>query len=188
MADGTSEHLPDERGRWLLLVYRIPSEPTRLRASAWRRLRSLGAIYLQNGVAALAYDPSAERALRKLRRDILQMEGSAVLLRCHALAGETGVVESFKAARGEEYEEIVDKCHDFLVQVKKEHEAEHFSFAELEENEVDLLKLRGWFAKVSERDVFNAPGHEDVEALLAECEVALEGYAAKVYELDPDAG
>jgi hypothetical protein len=28
---------------WLLLVYRIPSEPTRLRATVWRRLKALGA-------------------------------------------------------------------------------------------------------------------------------------------------
>ncbi len=34
-------------------VYRVPSEPTRLRAAVWRRLKSLGAIYLQNSAAAL---------------------------------------------------------------------------------------------------------------------------------------
>ncbi|MDQ1548465.1 MAG: hypothetical protein QOD27_123, partial [Microbacteriaceae bacterium] len=37
---------------WLVLIYKIPPEPTRLRAGAWRRLKSLGAIYLQNSVAA----------------------------------------------------------------------------------------------------------------------------------------
>src|SRR5262249_30714465 len=38
---------------WLLLIYRVPPEPTRLRAAVWRRIKSLGAIYLQNSVAAL---------------------------------------------------------------------------------------------------------------------------------------
>jgi len=37
----------DGGDRWLLLVYRVPSEPTRLRAAVWRRLKSLGAVYLQ---------------------------------------------------------------------------------------------------------------------------------------------
>ncbi|MDT5362001.1 MAG: hypothetical protein QOC69_3763, partial [Mycobacterium sp.] len=52
---------------WLLLVYRIPSDPTRLRAAVWRRLKSLGAVYLQNSAAALPASDSAERALRRLR-------------------------------------------------------------------------------------------------------------------------
>ena len=30
---------------WLVLVYRIQSEPTRLRAAVWRRLKTLGAMY-----------------------------------------------------------------------------------------------------------------------------------------------
>lgn len=172
---------------WLVLVYRIPSEPTRLRATAWRRLKSLGAIYLQGAVAALPYDVTAERALRKLRREILEMSGTAVLLRCEALAGEPEVVEAFQAARADEYEEIIDKCQDFLVELEKERREEHFTFAELEENEVDLVKLRNWFGDVRARDTLGAPKREEVEALLSECAVALESYAAQVYELDADA-
>src|SRR5579872_5848801 len=92
---------------WLLLVYRVPSEPTRLRAAVWRRLKSLGAIYLQNSAAALPAGVEAERALRRLRSEILDMSGSAVLLSCTALAGEQGVLSAFQAARDDEYEEIV---------------------------------------------------------------------------------
>src|ERR687898_153907 len=38
--------------RWVLLVYRIPREPSRHRVAVWRKLRDLGALYLQDGVAA----------------------------------------------------------------------------------------------------------------------------------------
>ncbi len=106
-------------GGWLLLVYRVPSEPTRLRATVWRRLKSLGAIYLQNSAAALPASVKAERALRKLRSEILDMSGTAVLLSCAVLAGEADVRAAFQAARDDEYEEIVDKCQDFLAQVRK---------------------------------------------------------------------
>ncbi len=37
-----------ESQSWLLFIYKIPSEPSRLRATVWRRLKGLGAIYLQN--------------------------------------------------------------------------------------------------------------------------------------------
>jgi len=141
---------------WLVLIYRVPSEPTRLRSTVWRRIKSLGAIYLQNSCAALPATGNAERSLRKLRREILDMSGTAVLMSCDVLAGEQEVRTAFQAARNDEYEEIVDKCEDFLQQVKKEYTANHFTYAELEENEVDLVKLRNWFARVRDRDVFGA--------------------------------
>jgi hypothetical protein len=104
-----------------LLIYRVPSEPTRLRATVWRRLKGLGAIYLQNSAAALPAGPAAERALRKLRHEILEMSGTAVLMACSALAGEQDVLNAFQAARDDEYEEIMDKCQDFLAQLEKEY-------------------------------------------------------------------
>ena len=166
---------------WLLLIYRIPPEPTRLRSTVWRRIKSLGAIYLQNSAAALPASPAAERSMRKLRREILDMSGTAVLLSSTVLAGETEVRGAFQAARNDEYAEIVDKCQDFLQQVQKEYDENHFTYAELEENEVDLVKLRNWFAKVVERDVFGADGKAATERALETCEQSLEAYAARVY-------
>src|ERR1700753_2457893 len=99
---------------WLLLIYRVPPEPTRLRSTVWRRIKSLGAIYLQNSVAALPASTANERALRKLRREITDMSGTAMLMSCSVLAGEAEVRASFQAARNDEYDEIVDKCEDFL--------------------------------------------------------------------------
>jgi len=119
----------------------------------WRRLKGLGAIYLQNSAAALPAGPAAERALRKLRREIVDMSGTAVLMSCQALVGEREVRTRFQAARNDEFDEIVDRCRDFHAGLDKEYLAEHFTYAELEENEEDLHKLRNWFAKVGDRDV-----------------------------------
>jgi DNA-binding transcriptional regulator PaaX len=177
MADGREA----AEGGWLLLIYRVPSEPTRLRSTVWRRLKSLGAIYLQNSAAALPAGVGAERALRKLRSEIIGMSGTAVLLSCQVLAGQAEILASFQAARDDEYAEIVDKCEDFLGQLKKEYVTEHFTYAELEENEVDLIKLRNWLARVRDRDAFGATGRQAAEAALATCEQELESYAARVY-------
>jgi hypothetical protein len=166
---------------WLLLIYRVPPEPTRLRSTVWRRIKSLGAIYLQNSVAALPASTANERSLRKLRREITDMSGTAMLMSCSVLAGEAEVRASFQAARNDEYEEIVDKCEDFLRQVQKEYDENHFTYAELEENEVDLVKLKNWFAKIIERDVFGASGRAACERSLERCEQSLEAYAARVY-------
>jgi hypothetical protein len=172
---------------WLLLVYRVPSDPTRLRAAVWRRLKSLGAVYLQNSAAALPASDGAERALRRLRREILEMDGSAMLLSCSAVVGGQDIAALFQTARDSEYEEILDKCRDFHTGLEKEYTANHFTYGELEENEVELVKLRAWFAKVQARDVYAAPKGDAALQALKACEAALETYAARVY-LEEDEG
>jgi DNA-binding transcriptional regulator PaaX len=171
--------------RWLVLVYRVPSEPTRLRAAVWRRLKSLGAIYLQNSVAALPADPKSERALRTLRNEIVQsMSGRAQLLSSVAMVGEADLLDEYNAARNDEYDEILDKCQDFHAEIEKETTVEHFTYGELEENEEDLAKLLRWHEKVRERDVFGASGGQAVREALETCRIALDEYARRVYEVD----
>ncbi len=167
---------------WLMLVYRIPAEPTRLRATVWRRLKSLGAVYLQNSAAALPAGIGAERALRRLRNEIVEMDGTAVLLSCSAVAGGRDVVALFQAARDSEYEEILDKCVDFHAGLEKEYAAKHFTYGELEENEVELVKLRNWYDKVQARDAYGAPKRSEASQALDACGEALELYAARVYD------
>jgi hypothetical protein len=170
--------------RWLVLAYHIRPEPTRLRAAVWRRLKSLGAIYLQAGTAALPYDPVSERALRRLHEEIREMSGNSILFKCETLAGEAAAIDAYNAARSDEFNEIVNKGQDFLRQIEREHSAKHFTFAELEENEVDLAKLQKWLSRVRARDVFGAAGGQPAEQLIKECEQALESYAHRVYLLD----
>jgi hypothetical protein len=168
---------------WLLLVYRIPSEPTRLRAGVWRRLKGLGAIYVQNSVAAMPMSPSAERALRSLRNEIGEMGGSAQLLRADAMAGEADLVRAFNEARDEEYDEVLVRCTDFLAEIERETREEHFTYAELEENDEDLVKLKGWLAKINVRDQLGATKRAAAERALDRCEAALGEFAERVYAL-----
>ncbi len=176
------EGKPEPAGvRWLVLVYKVPAEPTRLRAGVWRKIKGMGAIYLQNSVAALPQSTSAERSLRVLRNEITEMGGTASLLESQVLSGGTEIEAAFNAARDDEYEEIVDRCEDFLKQIEKEYRAEHFTYAELEENDEDLVKLRNWFAKVEARDVLRASGKDAAVVALRRCEEVLDGYANRVY-------
>ena len=104
-----------------------------------------------------------------------------MLLSCAVLAGEQEVKAAFQAARDDEYEEIVDRCQDFLAGIEKEYRANHFTYAELEENEVDLVKLVRWLDTVKGRDVFGTPGRAAAEESIGHCEKSLEEYAARVF-------
>lgn len=184
-----SEARASEPVRWLVLIYRVPSEPTRLRAAVWRRLKNLGAIYLQNSVAALPADHHSERALRTLRNEIVgSMKGRAKLLSSVAVVGDADLVTEFNDARNDEYEEILDKCQDFHAEIDKETAIEHFTYGELEEIEEDLTKLQRWYKKVTERDAFGASRAEAVDEALVKCSAALQEYASLVYQADTDAG
>lgn len=166
---------------WLLLIYKIPPEPTRYRASVWRKLKAAGAVYLQNGVAALPADASGERAMRGIVEEIRTMQGTAHLLKSVSLGEETDVLAAFNAAREGEYKELLDRCRDFHAELAKERGIGNFTFAELEENEDDLHKLEAWYGKIKTRDRFAVALRTQAEQELIACRDDLERFSQSVY-------
>ncbi len=174
--------VPEDHARiWFVLVYKLPPEPTRYRASVWRKLRASGAIYLQNGVAALPDDPGGERVMRGVVQEIREYEGTAYLMRGPMVGDDETLVEAFEAARDDEYREVLDRCRDFHAELEKERKTAKFTFAELEENEEDLAKLEAWFGKIHARDRFGAPLKEEAERAIGACRENLEAFAESVY-------
>ncbi|MFN3625758.1 MAG: Chromate resistance protein ChrB [Hyphomicrobium sp.] len=144
----------------------------------------MGAIYLQNGVCLLPKTDDHIRRLKMLENDIAEAKGESVILETVALdkAQEDKVIARFKADRDEAYEEFIDKCDDFEREVAKEVEASHFTYAELEENDVDLKKLRGWLAKIRKLDFYGAACAAEAEQRLKGCEAVLDDYARRVFD------
>ena len=166
---------------WLVFVYKIPPEPTRLRASIWRKLKAAGAIYLQNGVTALPADAAGERVLRGIAQEAREMGGTAYLLQGRVLGDATALEAAYNAARDEEYTELISRCQDVHAELARERAINKYTFAELEENEDDLTKLEAWAAKIRLRDRFGAPlGPAATQALMA-CRADLEDFATAVY-------
>ncbi|MGB3683382.1 MAG: Chromate resistance protein ChrB [Rubrobacteraceae bacterium] len=171
------------RGReWFILVYKLPAEPTRYRASVWRKLRAAGAVYLQNGAAALPADPGGERVMRGIVQEVDEAGGMAHLLRGGTVGDEAGLVRAFGEARDAEYSEVLDRCREFHAELEKERAAGKFTFAELEENEEDLAKLEAWIGKIRARDRFGAPLSTETGRAVEACREDLEKFAASVYE------
>src|SRR3712207_7185701 len=61
------------------MVYRLPREPSRRRVAVWRKLRDLGALYLQDGVAALPEDAVTREQLEWLQLRVREAGGEATL-------------------------------------------------------------------------------------------------------------
>lgn len=169
---------------WLLLTYKVPPEPAAKRIALWRRLKSMGAVYLQNGVCLLPKTEDHARRLKMLENDVAEMGGEAVILETVALdrSQEEKVVARFKADRDEAYREFIDKCADFEGEIAKETAANHFTYAELEENDVDLKKLQGWIEKIRKLDFYGATTAVEAGERLKACEILLETYAQRVFD------
>lgn len=169
---------------WLLITYKVPPEPAAKRVALWRKLKGMGAVYLQNGVCLLPKTDDHVRCLKMLENDISEAKGESVILETVALdsAQKTKVLARFKAERDDAYEEFIDKCDDFEREVAKEVEANHFTYAELEENDVDLKKLQGWLAKIQKLDFYSADRAAEAHDRLKGCYSVLEDYARKVFD------
>ncbi len=166
---------------WLVLVYKIPPEPSRLRAGIWRKLKAAGAVYLQNGVAALPASSINERVMRSVSHEVTAMDGTAHLVRGAALGDEAAILTLFAAARDAEYREVLGRCRDAHAELARERAAANFTFAELEENEEDLTKLDAWLGKIRARDPFGAPLQGEAVRAVAACREDLDAFAASVY-------
>ncbi|MCG2737859.1 MAG: hypothetical protein L6282_15870 [Candidatus Methanoperedenaceae archaeon] len=144
----------------------------------------MGAVYLQNGVCLLPKTDDHTRRLKMIENEIAEMAGESVILETVALdrAQEDKVVARFKADRDEEYEEFLDKCKDFEAEIAKETAASHFTYAELEENDVDLKKLQSWLEKIRKLDFYGATLAAEAQQRLQACEALLDTYAQKVFE------
>ena len=169
---------------WLLLTYKVPPEPATKRIALWRKLKGMGAVYLQNGVCLLPRTDDHIRRLKMIENDILEMAGESVILETVALdrAQEDKGVQRFRADRDDQYREFLGRCADFEAEIAKEVAISKFTYAELDEEDADLRKLQGWLEKIRKLDFYEAPLAEEAAERLRACEALLDSYAKRVFE------
>jgi hypothetical protein len=138
-----------ERPSWVLLVYRIPREPSRHRVAVWRKLRDLGALYLQDGVAALPEDAVTREQMEWLQLRVREAGGEATLweARPGTVAEEGELVRIFRASREEAYRAIIAEAE------RIRRKAQMGGGALLEQ----LGKLEREFRAERRRDYFRSP-------------------------------
>jgi hypothetical protein len=102
----------EEKTRWLILIYHLPREPSRHRVAVWRKLKVLGALYLQDGVVALPEDAVTREQFEWLQLRIREAGGEATLweARPDTLPEERKLVETFRTAREQAYEAIAARA------------------------------------------------------------------------------
>jgi hypothetical protein len=65
--------------QWVMLVYRLPREPSTPRITLWRKLNRLGVAKLTDGVVALPADRDNREQLEWLAEDVVEAGGEATI-------------------------------------------------------------------------------------------------------------
>ena len=169
---------------WWLLIYKVPTDPARKRTYVWRKLKKLGALYLQQAAALLPDRVELKAELDNLARHITEFEGETTLLKARSASREweQDVIGRFNRQRDDEFAELADTAQRLVDELARETRRRKFTFAELEENEEGLESLRRWFEQVKQRNYFVAPGQAAAEAGIQQATVDLQEFSRQVYE------
>ena len=174
---------------WVLLIYTVPSEPSRKRAAVWRALKKAGVVYLRDGVCVLPGGEATVATVREIAAKIDAFGGEATVIEDVRLDAEraAAIEEQGRAARAAEYAEIAREAEGFLAHVAWEREHREFTFAEVEELEADAAKLRRWTEQVRARDYSGLYTAHPLDELLGRCEAALDDLLVDASEHDQEA-
>jgi hypothetical protein len=183
----------DAEGRpsgWLLLLTQLPRSASSPRVALWRRLRAAGATTMVTSVWVLPQTAPHAELFGQLRDGLVAQSGIGFVLSIPASTPEVNeaIVSRFRADRGREYDEFVERCTALLDEVGKESGAGKYTFAELEESEQDQEKLVRWLAKIQARDFFPDERGREAAAMLAQCQAAVESFSQSVYAAEEVTG
>jgi DNA-binding transcriptional regulator PaaX len=134
---------------WVLLVYKVPREPTALRAAVWRRLKRLGALLVHDAVWVLPATPWTREQFQWLAVEVAELGGDVQLWESRALLNgqEETLVQQF-------LEKVETIYRDIL--------------AELEQEDADLVALSRKYQQTRAQDYFqSALGIQVRDRLLA---------------------
>src|SRR5919201_2586123 len=169
---------------WIVLLFRVPAEPSRHRVAVWRELRRTGAVSIGQSAwlapAAPAFADGIARALQLVQA----AGGQAIELAASGRqpADVARLAAVYTAAREAEWTEFVAECGRHLAEIDKEVAKAKLTLAELDEEEQSLERLRRWHRELRLRDVLGAPSASSAVQRLKECEVRLEDYTQRVFQ------
>lgn len=166
---------------WLLITTSTAGASSTLRVWTWRRLRGLGAHYLQQSVCLLPATPETTsgvtRVLARLRDE--GAHGEMLQIALTEPEQEAEVIEAFQRERSDEYREVVERTRGFHAELAQERARGRVTYTELEESDADLARHARWLGTIQARDYFDAPGGVEAVDAVSACRRALAGFEAE---------
>jgi hypothetical protein len=169
--------------RWVVLLTRLPAEPSRHRVAVWRELRRLGAVAVGQSVWALPDHPAATTGLQRVGELVDRGAGELTVLDAAGRdpASRQRLERLYVQARTDEWTEFRAECARYLAELDKEIAKGKLTVAELEEEEQSMERLRRWHRALRARDVLATPGAQAADQDLKACAAKLADYTTRVF-------
>lgn len=133
---------------WLLLIYKVPNEPSARRVYVWRKLKGMGAILLQDSAWVLPANARTREKMQWLATEIKDMDGgNATLWEAEVVftGQDTNLMQQFTVQVDTVYNEI-------LIQLERE--------------DADLAALSKQYQQAKLQDYFDSELGERVRETL----------------------
>jgi hypothetical protein len=132
---------------WLLLHYKIPSQPSARRVYIWRKLKRLGALLLHDAVWVLPANARTREQFQWLAAEIVELGGEALLWEARLILGATeeALIQQFTAHADAAYRAILKA---------------------LSRKNRDLAALSRQYQQAAQSDYFQAAAGQQVRAAL----------------------
>jgi DNA-binding transcriptional regulator PaaX len=174
--------------RWTLVIYHAPSQPSSARVAAWRQFNRLGALYLGPTTCLIPDRLDPDRTLTSIAERLVSAGGSFEAHVIDAFSAETraAVEQRYNAARDAEYNEVVERAQGLVDELEAEGAKGKFTYAEVEENEVDLIKLRRWLRRIIWRDLYGAARRGEAQAAVERAASRLDDFTERSLPVQAD--
>jgi hypothetical protein len=142
-------------GRWVLLSYRLPREPSTPRIGVWRKLERLGVARLGDGLVALPADARTREQVDWLAEEITEAGGIATvwLATPGSAAQERTIAQAMRTARAAEYQIVIAQ-------------ARAAADGTAVEQARALRRLRAELRRIARRDFFPPPDRDAAQAAI----------------------
>ena len=163
---------------WLLLLYDVPSEPSRLKVRVWREFKRMGALYPQMSLCMIPDNDENRKSIQRIDKMIAE-NGKIVKIKGKGMSetDQFDILKMFRAERDKQYDEILEECQEFIEEINHNIDKKKTTQLEAEEMEESLESLRRWFEKIKLLDwVVKPAAATKVENLLDKCQDIMDKF------------
>jgi hypothetical protein len=162
------------RRRWLLFIHQLPSRPSNLRVTTWRRLQQIGAIPLKQAVYALPDTSDAREDFEWLKTEVKAAGGEASVFAADNVDAwsDDALVEEFRRARQDLYDELARDVEQTLKRAGSPRRPKGTRAPALRRL-LDIFRER--LAAAEKIDFFGSAGRDRVLTMLRQLEDRIAG-------------
>lgn len=151
-----------DRAEWVFLVYKIPTQPSRLRLQIWRTLQRMGALYVQDGVCLLPARDDLVENMQYVATAVEEMGGTSLLFGASSLLpdGTPRLEADFRILSDKRLEEIAGRLERIGATLD-----EAASLSDLERVEGEIKRERVAYLRARRLSYFGGSSEAKVDAL-----------------------